>query len=251
MIDKADIKCRFKRSVESYNENAVVQKVIVIHLQSLIEKYLLDRPEKILEIGCGTGFLTRKLKSGFCPEYLTINDLVEEMCRKTAGELGLDAADCLVGDVETLSLSSVYDLVASASTFQWLSFPERTLEKLAKNVTTGGMLAFSVFGADNLQELKILTGKGLFYPSRKQWETWLSGNFEIVHVEEKRHILYFSDPVQILRHVKTTGANATDSSQIWTKGKLQQFREAYSRFMLSGSGYPLTYHPVYFICRKK
>ncbi len=35
MIDKTEIKCRFKRSVNSYEENAPVQKRIADHLCEL------------------------------------------------------------------------------------------------------------------------------------------------------------------------------------------------------------------------
>lgn len=37
MIDKATIKRRFKRSIDTYDENATVQKMIVNHLFSLVE----------------------------------------------------------------------------------------------------------------------------------------------------------------------------------------------------------------------
>ena len=39
MIDKATIKRRFKRSIDTYDENATVQKMIVNHLFSLVDKY--------------------------------------------------------------------------------------------------------------------------------------------------------------------------------------------------------------------
>lgn len=38
-MDKTEIKCRFRRSVESYEENATVQKLIAERLFQLLEKY--------------------------------------------------------------------------------------------------------------------------------------------------------------------------------------------------------------------
>ena len=64
MIDKTEIKYRFKRSVESYEENAPVQRRIADHLFELLQGILDYQPDKILEIGCGTGLLTRRIKGG-------------------------------------------------------------------------------------------------------------------------------------------------------------------------------------------
>lgn len=85
MVDKAEVKCRFRRSVESYEDNAYVQKAIVNRLYELLQDHLSYTPRKVLEIGCGTGLLTRKLLTALSSGQLFINDLVEEMCSKTAG----------------------------------------------------------------------------------------------------------------------------------------------------------------------
>lgn len=79
---KTEIKCRFRRSVESYEENATVQKLIAERLFQLLEKYSEEVLFRILEVGCGTGLFTRKLKRKCEDSILVINDIVEEMCCK-------------------------------------------------------------------------------------------------------------------------------------------------------------------------
>ena len=83
-MDKTEIKCRFRRSVESYEENATVQKLIAERLFQLLEKYSEEVLFRILEVGCGTGLFTRKLKRKCEDSILVINDIVEEMCCKTS-----------------------------------------------------------------------------------------------------------------------------------------------------------------------
>ena len=53
MIDKTEIECRFRRSVDSYEDNATVQKWIVQRLVELLQEYV-PYSSRTLEIGCGT-----------------------------------------------------------------------------------------------------------------------------------------------------------------------------------------------------
>lgn len=251
MIDKAEIKCRFKRSVESYDENAHVQKIIVEKLYDLLTAHLPEISCKVLEIGCGTGLMTRKLRQRFGAENLFINDLVKEMCHKTAEVCGIEQECCIIGDIEQVHLKEQFNLIVSASTFQWLGNPATTFKKLSSCLGTGDLLVFSTFGCRNLWELCTVTGSGLHYLDMEENCSLLSPYFDIIIREEELHTLCFDEPLEILRHLKKTGANAGNASQIWTKGSVRQFSDKYNHLFLSGDKCPLTYHPLYFVCRRK
>lgn len=252
MIDKADVLCRFRRSVESYDENAIVQKSIVTKLCTLLQEYVGPCPVKILEIGCGTGLLTSALLNDFSINKLYINDLVPEMCRKTADRCMIPDEHCILGDIETIALAGQYGMIVSSSTFQWFSRPENTLKKLSGHLAADGFLVFSTFGQDNLKELRQVSGQGLTYLSSAGWKEILSPHFEVLHEEEEAHTLYFNSPLEVLRHIKNTGVNATSEPQIRTKGQMDRFIRKYSSYWNTDKkGYPLTYHPVYWVCRKR
>lgn len=250
MIDKAEIRHRFKRSVGSYEENAPVQRKIAGHLFELLCRALDYRPRRILEIGCGTGLLTRHLTGLAGTECLFVNDLVEEMCGKTAASCGLPVSHCLVGDIEALPLQGEFDLFVSASTFQWFSSPKETFRKLASHLKRGGLMAFSTFGSRNMAELRPFTANGLEYPGREELSLYLSPDFEIECFEEQVEKLYFPEAVEVLRHLKKTGVNAGRSERFWTQGTLRHFACCYERDPQNNT-FPLTYHPLYFVCRKK
>lgn len=251
IIDKTEVKCRFRRSVESYEDNAYVQKVIVNRLYELLRDHLLYTPRKVLEIGCGTGLLTRKLPVALSSGQLFINDLVEEMCSKTAGLCGIKMENRLVGDIEEIVLPECFDLILSASTFQWFNHPADTYKKLAAHLLPGGLLVFSTFGKNNLKELSKVTGSGLCYYEKEELKELLFPFFDILYMEEKEHVLHFPTPVDILRHLKKTGVNAATSPQVWTKGRIERFSDDFKALYGSGRAFPLTYHPVYFVCQRK
>lgn len=249
MIDKAEIKHRFRRSVGSYEEHASVQRKIADYLFRLLARFLDYPPQRVLEIGCGTGLFTRRLRERIQPAGLYVNDLVEEMCLQTAERCRLPLTHCLAGDIEERVIPGSFDLMVSASTFQWFARPVETLEKLAAHLEPGGLLAFSTFGPRNMAELRPFAGNVLQYLSGRELTAFLSSRFEILCFEEQCEQLYFAGAVDVLRHLKKTGVNATGSSVFWTKATLQQFACCYEKEG-ADERFPLTYHPMYFVCRK-
>ena len=83
-INKEEVEQRFRRSRISYNDNARVQKMVVNQMIPMILSSVKRVPEKILEIGCGTGLLTSQLQRAFSSDGLYLNDLVEELCYHAA-----------------------------------------------------------------------------------------------------------------------------------------------------------------------
>ncbi len=251
IVDKSEIACRFKRSVESYEENAHAQKAIVSRLMTLLKTYCPATSGRILEIGCGTGLLTAQICQQFNNNELYVNDLVDAMCSKTANRCQLPKQRCLSGDIEQLPLEGNFSLMVSASTFQWLSDPLHTFFRLNRHLQEKGWLLFSTFGTDNYKELRTLTGNGLSYRSLPEMKALLSEVFDVVHSEEGYQVLYFDDPLQVLRHIKKTGVNAVPSQQNWTRGMIDDFVQKYAADFEVDGQIPLTYHPQYFVCRKR
>ena len=250
-INKEEVEQRFRRSRASYNDNARVQKMIVDRMVPMILSSVKRVPEKILEIGCGTGLLTSQLQRTFPNVDLYLNDLVEELCYHAATINQVPQTCCFPGDVEKLFLPLSFDLIASASTFQWFTTPEETFKKLSKRLEQRGVLVFSTFGKFNLREIRLTTGGGLDYRSKEELEKMLKPYFKIEGMEEELHTLEFDSPLAVLQHLKKTGVNVSGDPTIWTKGRVDAFiRDYNARFAIDGK-VVLTYHPLYFVCRRK
>ncbi|MDE5610650.1 MAG: malonyl-ACP O-methyltransferase BioC [Odoribacter sp.] len=251
MIDKAEIRHRFRKSVESYDDHADAQKAIVRRLTALLDAYVPGVSGDILEVGCGTGLLTERLTGKYGKDGLFINDLVDVMCAKTATRCQLPPEHCLVGDIEQIAVEGCFDLIVSASTFQWLACPAETFARLSARLCPGGIMVFSTFGKENCKELRSLTGTGLTYYSLAEMTDLLSPCLEVVHAEEDYCVLEFEHPLDVLRHVKNTGVNAMNLRESWTPGRLEKFVREYKERFQTGGRCPLTYHPQYFVCKKR
>lgn len=74
--------------------------------------------------------------------------------------------------------------------------------------------------------------------------------FDVELVQEECHMIEFDSPLEVLQHLKKTGVNVSGNQTIWTKGRVDAFSKDYNaRFAIDGK-VALTYHPLYFVCRK-
>ena len=128
MINKELVKSRFEKSIETYDQNAVVQKFMAHELTEKISKFCGTDFEKIFEFGSGTGFLTSCLaeKMKFSEYYA--NDIVE----KSESFIKNIIPDAIFfkGDIETINIENKFDLIVSNASMQWISNIAQLLEKL-------------------------------------------------------------------------------------------------------------------------
>jgi len=142
----------FAARAQGYEQNASLQAEIAEKLARLLPD--LERP-KVLEIGCGTGFLTRHLLERYPHGDFLITDLVPEMlavCR-TRME-GADKRPCRFAmmDGEAPDCGAGFDLIALSMTLQWFANPVEGLQRLKGLLKPGGHLLFATTGPDSFPE---------------------------------------------------------------------------------------------------
>ena len=239
----------FSRSFDSYHAAADQQVWVADRLvTALRDAGAPTQFHRAFEFGCGTGHLTRALAEAYGFDQLTLNDLTPD-ARATAKAHG---ASFLPGDVETLAWPAGMELVASASTIQWLNDPMRVLRAAAEELAPGGWLAVSGFGPDQYRELAQLGSKAAA-PGLCAVEALaeaVSEHLEVMAMGEARRLQLFPTPVDVLRHLRRTGVNAR-AQGAWSKSRLARFSTDYIRAFGTEEGVPLTYHPVWIVARKR
>ena len=247
MVDKSLIEKRFARAISTYDEAAEVQYRVAKRLMSYVMACMKPPYDPILEIGSGTGILTRMLIDRLQPKRLVANDLCDRFreCLK-----GLPV-EFLAGDAELVSFPCRCRLIISSSTLQWFSSPDRFFEKSADTLSSGGLLAISSYAPGTMAEVSVLTGKGLSYLSLNDIKTIIGRRFEVLVAEQEDEQLHFDTPKAVLEHLKKTGVTAVGSGDVWTRERLMRFCRDYSEmFALPEGGVVLTYRPIYVVARK-
>lgn len=250
--DKNEVARRFKRSLATYDENAVVQKKVSARLVDLLQTCPGLRFSRVLEVGCCTGIMTENLCRRYPIETLYLNDLVPELCEQAKLRIAKEIhfpPQILPGDIEVTTLPDNLDLIVSSSTLQWLSnFPD-VFAGFAIALRAGGYLVFSFFGDGTLLEIRELTGRGLCYPELEQFRQILKSQFTILMTESCHNELIFSRPREVLRHLQATGVGSLGSFR-WTPTGLRRFEQKYHNLYGSEKGVRLSYISHFVVARK-
>lgn len=238
---------RFEKAAISYNEAAIAQAYIAESLWRLIQPHLPDTPISILEIGCGTGLLTKQyINLSGCS--FTVNDLYN-----SESYLPQDYPISFIpGDAENIDWDKdKWSLILSASTVQWFTDITGFIKRIANSITKDGIFAFSTFGDNNYQEFNTLDYKGLNYLSIEQIKQAIGSEFEILHMSEELIELEFDSVKDIFRHIKATGVSGCNTKRL-TPGELKELESKYHSMWTKQNGkLSLTYHPIFVILRKK
>ncbi|WP_068781436.1 class I SAM-dependent methyltransferase [Paenibacillus sp. GM2] len=134
-------------SDEAAKRRAVLNHSGVIDARTLADSHKrlaeLIRPGmRVLDIGCGTGAITRGIAEITGPEGLVIGiDNNPDWIAKARAEMqGTAGISFEVGDIYDLPLEQQFDIVTSARVLQWLSRPYTAIEQMVKRVRSGGKL---------------------------------------------------------------------------------------------------------------
>lgn len=226
MIDKKQVQIHFSKKVDTYDSYANVQKLMCRNLMNYVKEEICDYNLNILEIGCGTGYLTEILCRKFHNAKITAIDIAPGMIEYANNKLNKYNINFICNDIEELELSENYDLIISNATFQWLNNTELTLKKLYNSLNYGGSIIFSTFGNKTFQELndcykkaseilnlnnsfssiqKFYTIKGLY----KLCSNIIDSDQSVVSLNEELKYEYFDNCMGFLYSIKNTGANGS------------------------------------------
>lgn len=241
---------RFARAVATYEAQATVQRAAAVRLAEALGRHFHVLGPRILEVGCGTGTLTRLLLARFAPAELVANDLCADVgvCFANAPRVRF-----LPGDAQTIAWPGPFDAIVSASAVQWFGDLGRFVGRCAEALPQGGVVAVSSFGAGTLREVAALTGRGLRYLSHADFVAAFAEAFEPLETARETCVLRFADGTAVLRHLRETGVTATASGDApWTRTRLGAFNADYAaRFPHPEGSVTLTYEPFWFVGRRR
>ena len=141
---------------EAYDAHALVQRAAAARLAGLIAGLDMASNATVLEIGCGTGFLSVELARLFPGARLILSDLSPAMIRRA--RTAVDAR-FLVMDGERPALrAGTAQLICSSLTFQWFEDLGAAVARLYDLLPSGGHLAFTTLAAGTFAEWRAAHG---------------------------------------------------------------------------------------------
>ncbi len=212
---KEQIADRFGKAAAYYREHATVQKEVADRLIASLDPWKdIIPPGPILEVGCGTGFVTGGLRELYPARPMEITDLASEMVKYCSEYIGEnEGLEFRVMDAEEFDYEKKsYSLIVSGFTAQWFKDPSLTLGRLMEAVKPGGLLLASFPGNESFPEWKEhcrelgipFTGNEL--PDTEEVVIKLSTGPAQVDFYEDTVTETYEDAASFFRHLKKVGA---------------------------------------------
>ena len=253
-IDKNKVRDSFASAANTYDELAVLQRQVGL---DLLARFAIDSADhRVVDVGCGTGFLTQQVMSkGLVKQMLAI-DIALSMVQMTQAKLlATDAVKTVCADAENLPLQKQsVDKIVSNVALQWCQNLPGVFSGFKQVLKKQGRLVFSTFGPGTLQELKQAWAAvddyshvNEFYSADELLVFLQQAGFNNIQIESKYYQSNYQTVLDLMRELKGIGAHnvlAGRNRQTTSKRSLQNMIEAYEAYRFNGM-IPASYEVVF------
>jgi len=228
----------FSRAAALYHTRAELQRAVAGKLLEYLSSPV--GAERILELGCGTGFFTGHLLeflSGARIDAIDISAaMIEQARRALAAHKRIHWHVCDVWDYQA---GAVYDLVSSSSALQWMQPLDALFCRLASMLKPGGRLLCSLMVEGTLGELHRVRREIAPQKSPRDRLPTIAATVECLQNagfwvsrtgQETLQTEHDSteDLLRAIRELGFTGGPLATSSTLLTRGELKRLAESYA-----------------------
>ena len=164
VVDVRQVRRNFARAAGTYDGVAVLQREVGSRMLERLD-YVKIAPQRVLDLGCGTGASLGALSVRFPQAQVLGADVSAAMLRVARKQrsrlhyllpfLRGKKNSLLTADALALPISSgALGMIWSNLMLHWLADPLPVFREMQRTLEVGGLLMFSTFGPDTLKELR-------------------------------------------------------------------------------------------------
>lgn len=255
--DRNPVRRNFDRAAATYDRFADVQGEVARRLLDHLPA-ADSALAQIVELGCGTGKLTSRLRERYPSARITGIDFSPEMIKRAAARLQGDKVRFFCRDIREFlaGYAGSADLIVSNATLQWIDELEPVFASAREHLQKNGLLVFSIFGPDSLVELQealdaVMPGAARLaarsFKSEDRIAKLLKHHFTRVDNETMRIGREYADVVTLLRQIRKTGTGGAHQQPLRFS---RQYLEAMNTWFKKRYGVcRASYQVMFFRCR--
>lgn len=244
---KSRIAARFGAAAPEYEAHSQVQRQAAARLAERVMALALPASPRVLEIGCGTGHLTRALLPTIGGDWL-VSDIAPAMVQTCRNELGDCGARFAVMDGEAPALApGRFDLIVASLAAQWFADLPMAFASLADLLAPGGCIAIATLGIDTFAEWRAahevagVNAATPTYPNALELARAFPAELSL-EIEEEVVVEPFADPLEFVRGLRRIGADTpAPGSTPLSAGQLRQVLQTLADARQGGMSYHLLY----------
>jgi malonyl-CoA O-methyltransferase len=254
-LDRARLRASFERASASYEAAADLQARVAADLLARLELFRFA-PDVVLDLGCGTGRVSRELKRRYPRARVIALDLAPGMLREARRyQRPWRRFERLCGDALRLPLrDGSVDLIFSNLMLQWCEPLGAALAEVRRVLKASGFFAFSTFGPDTLYELRGAWAQADGYNHVNHFSDMHEVGDVLVHaglmepvLDVDRIEVGYPDVVTLMRDLKAIGAHNVTAGRpraLAGRARLARVQQAYENFRRD-ERLPATYEVIY------
>lgn len=239
-LDKAKIKQSFAAAAASYDVVAALQRQVGL---DLLKRFPVQAEAGlVMDLGAGTGFLTRALPVADYQSLLAVDIALPMLLNSRQKNQVLDV-DYLCADAEKLPLAtaSVRQIYSNLA-LQWCENLFSVFSGCHRILFPDGQLVFATFGPATLKELKVAWGKvddfahvNQFYSSQQIEGFLYQAGFSALSLESVLYQTRYDSVLDLMHELKALGAHNVSQARNrkpTTRHQLQQMIKHYQNAMV-------------------
>ncbi|HEV2622493.1 MAG TPA: malonyl-ACP O-methyltransferase BioC [Frateuria sp.] len=220
-LDRSRVRRNFARAAASYEQHDALQREVQADLLGRLDFYL-QAPERVLDVGAGTGRGTALLKRRYPKAQVIAVDMAQPMLHAARRHQGLlRPFQRVCGDATALPLPDrSVDVLHSNLCFQWIDDLPALFGECVRVLRPGGLLAFSSFGPDTLKELRAAWASvdehshvSRFLDMHDVGDAMINAGLRDPVLDVARYTLTYSEPRALLKELKGLGATHADRAR--------------------------------------
>jgi malonyl-CoA O-methyltransferase len=254
-LDRARLRASFDRASASYESASGLQARVAAELLERLAAFDFT-PAVLLDLGAGTGRVTRELKRRYRRALVIALDLSPGMLREARRhQLPWRRFERVCADAMRLPLADAsVDVVFSSLMLQWCEPLSAALGEVRRVLKPEGFFAFSTFGPDTLNELRTAWASADGYNHVNRFIDVHDVGDALVHaglmepvLDVDRVTIDYADVLALMRDLKAIGAHNVTAGRpraLAGRARLARVEGAYESFRRDGR-LPATYEIIY------
>jgi malonyl-CoA O-methyltransferase len=254
-LDSRQVRRAFARAAASYEQHDVLQRTVQEVLTERLDFYL-DTPQRVLDLGAGTGRGSEALKQRYPKAQVIALDLAVPMLRQAARRSRWRRRFARVaGEATQLPFADhSVDLLHSNLCIQWCDDLDALFAECVRVLRPGGFLALTTVGPDTLRELRAAwagtdsgSHVGRFLDMHDLGDAMLRAGLRDSVLDVDRYTLTYAEPLDLARELKGLGETHADVARqrgLTGKARWQRMLGHYARMRDADGRIPATWEVV-------
>ena len=211
---KKKVKDSFDQGADCYDKHSSIQKKISKNLLDLLFNELKGNKEgfSLLELGCGTGFCSKKISENLSLTRIHLLDISNKMIKKSKIRFKNQNVFFFKNDFDFFDNFENYNLIVSNMSLHWSKDFLKLIKKILTSIKKNSIVLLSFPNSRSFNNLKTKHHKLINdFPNQKKMEELLNNKKFFFTMKRMIHELEYKNIMLFFQSLKKIGANVSNN----------------------------------------